>query len=290
MGKKIYVDMDGTLAVFKPCEKLEILYEEGYFKNLEPQEVVVDAVRDLCKNPDYEVYVLSAVLTDSKYALKEKNEWLDKYLPEIPKERRVFPPCGEDKKKYVDLKEGDFLLDDYTKNLIDWEPPGTAIKLLNGINHTNETWEGNSINGVTEKEIIVDKINAIASGEKIRDVKPQAEEELNVFIQNIKSELDTCLNSHFFAEISGVRISVDRIAVPFISNISANGIMEKDLGASLYSNKFFVKMQVFDKDSLETIVSFNNVSSIDELADDIRAGYKKVKTEEAFLPKHRKGR
>lgn len=289
MGKKVYIDMDGTLAVFKPCKNLETLYEEGYFKNLDPQQVVVDAVKDLCKNPEYEVYVLSAVLTDSKYALKEKNEWLDEYLPEIPRERRVFPPCGEDKKKYVDLKEGDFLLDDYTKNLIDWEPPGTAIKILNGINHTNETWDGNSINGVAEKETIVNKINAIAHGKKVKDVKPQAEEELNLFTQKITEELDNCLSTHFFAEISGVRISVDRIPMPYVSGLETSGFRQKDFGSSLYSNEFFVKMQVFDKNTLETVAEFKNVTNVNELADDIKAEYKKIKMQD-FIPKHRKGR
>lgn len=174
--KKIFIDMDGTLAEFKPCEKLETLFEEGYFRNLKPQMTVVEAARELIASEEFDVYVLSAVLTDSKYALKEKNEWLDEFLPELPKDKRIFPPCGEDKKKYVDLSEGDLLLDDYTKNLIDWEPPGTAIKLLNGINHTNETWEGNCVNGVvTTSNELVDKIHSISKGNSVIDIKPQSQ-------------------------------------------------------------------------------------------------------------------
>ncbi|MGF6990430.1 5'(3')-deoxyribonucleotidase [Lachnospiraceae bacterium PM6-15] len=142
--KRLYVDMDGTLAVFQSVDTLERLYEPGYFSNLPPLMQTVEAVRTIVKTqPEIEVHILSAVLSDSKYALQEKNQWLDKYLPEIPPERRIFTPCGEEKTKYIkDLSEIDYLLDDYTKNLQAWQPPGTGIKLLNGINHSKGTWKG----------------------------------------------------------------------------------------------------------------------------------------------------
>lgn len=141
--QRLFVDMDGTLAVFKPVDTLETLYEKGYFLNLEPHENVVSAVKDIIKDhPEIEVNILSAYLTDSKYALDEKNAWLDKYLPEIPRENRVFMPCGDNKKDYIEggVRPNDFLLDDYTKNLNDWQPPARGIKLLNAINHTRGSW------------------------------------------------------------------------------------------------------------------------------------------------------
>ena len=147
-AKRLFVDMDGTLAVFNKVEQIEDLYKRGYFRTLTPNENVVKAIRDIKENhPEIEVKVLSAYLSDSKYALDEKNEWLDEYLPEIPKEDRIFPPCGKDKSDYVPggYDYNDYLLDDYTKNLILWSPPGQGIKLLNGINHTHKTWKGNCI-------------------------------------------------------------------------------------------------------------------------------------------------
>ena len=82
--KRLFVDMDGTLAVFKPVDELETLYEQGYFLNLQPQENVVEAIREIItKHPEIEVNILSAYLSDSEYALAEKNKWLDRYLPEI---------------------------------------------------------------------------------------------------------------------------------------------------------------------------------------------------------------
>jgi len=147
MKKRLFVDMDGTLAVFKPVDQLETLYEQGYFLHLEPHENVVEAIKDIVENrEDVEVYILSSVLADSKFAIQEKNAWLDKYLPEIDPAHRLYPPCGIDKKSIIpNLSSRDFLLDDYTRNLLSWDPPGCGIKILNGINHTRGTWKKSTV-------------------------------------------------------------------------------------------------------------------------------------------------
>lgn len=169
MKKRLFVDMDGTLAVFTPLDTLEKLYEKGYFLNQAPHQNVVEAVRDIIVNhPEIEVNILSAYLTDSPYALVEKNEWLDRYLPEIDQAHRVFVPCGSDKKEGIKggVRETDFLLDDYTKNLVDWEPPGRGIKLLNAINHTKGTWEHDRIRFDREPESLADGVVAVMRGER----------------------------------------------------------------------------------------------------------------------------
>ena len=154
--QRIFIDMDGTLAEFKTVDTLEKLYEPGYFLNLQPNSNVVNAVKLLIEKADVEVYVLSAYLTDSVYALDEKNKWLDRYLPELKKENRIFTPCGKEKTSAVpgNIREDDFLLDDYTKNLGEWEPPARGIKLINDINHTHGTWEGDRIRFTHEPEIL----------------------------------------------------------------------------------------------------------------------------------------
>lgn len=163
-AKRLFVDMDGTLAVFNKVDTLETLYEEGYFRNLKPNMNVVNAVKEfIAQNPEVKVHILSAYLSDSKYALKEKNEWLDKYLPEIKQEDRIFPPCGEDKGKYIKggYGENDYLLDDYTHNLTLWCPPGKGVKLLNGINHTRGTWKGECVNYDLDGREIANRISQI---------------------------------------------------------------------------------------------------------------------------------
>lgn len=167
--KRLFVDMDGTLAVFQKVDHLEQLLEEGYFLNLPPQENVIDAVRVILhENPEIDVYIMSSVLSDSKYAVDEKNAWLNKYLPEIPMSHRIFPPCGENKLDYVPggIRADDHLLDDYTKNLILWEPPAKGIKLINGINHTHGTWKGTMMHYETDPHELSNQLIATIKGEQ----------------------------------------------------------------------------------------------------------------------------
>lgn len=130
---RVFVDMDGTL-----CEYLDVeysrLYKEGHFRTLRPHKHILSAVKTLSSDERYEVFIMSSVLADSKYALKEKNEWLDEFLPEIDQDHRIFPPCGPyhvEKKDVVPngIRETDILLDDYGKNVISWGKAGKSIKV-----------------------------------------------------------------------------------------------------------------------------------------------------------------
>lgn len=176
-SRRLFVDMDGTLAVFKPVDEMETLYEKGYFLNLEPHENVVAAIKEIIANsPDIEVNILSAYLSDSAYALQEKNEWLDRYLPEIDRDHRIFVPCGTDKKEGIreGIREDDFLLDDYTKNLNEWQPPARGIKLLNGINHNRGTWAYDCLRHDREVSSLASAIVSVVRGEQqIVDKKAQ---------------------------------------------------------------------------------------------------------------------
>ncbi len=140
---RLFVDMDGTLAEFRSVDTLETLYEKGYFAELRPQETVVEGIKTFMnENQAAEVFILSSVLTDSPYAAAEKEAWLDRYLPEIDTQHRIFVPCGSPKSAFVPegIKKSDVLLDDYSQNLHEWQ--GKGIKLMNGINGTRGSWQG----------------------------------------------------------------------------------------------------------------------------------------------------
>lgn len=140
---RLFVDMDGTLAEFRSVDTLETLYEKGYFAELRPQETVVEGIKTFMnENQAAEVFILSSVLTDSPYAAAEKEAWLDRYLPEIDTQHRIFVPCGSPKSAFVPegIKKSDVLLDDYSQNLHEWK--GKGIKLMNGINGTRGSWQG----------------------------------------------------------------------------------------------------------------------------------------------------
>lgn len=56
------------------------------------------------------------------------------------------------------------ILDDYTKNLSEWEPPAKGIKLINGINHTNGTWQGDKIQFTHAPEELSSMISDVMKG------------------------------------------------------------------------------------------------------------------------------
>lgn len=141
---RIFIDMDGTLAEWKNIKSNNELYQKGYYESLKPNKYILNEVKKLIEKGK-DIYILSSYLNDSDYALKEKNCWLDKYLSELPQEKRIFVPYGKCKHKYIPTRIGlsDYLIDDYTKNLLDWqEAGGTSIKFLNGINHLKGKWQG----------------------------------------------------------------------------------------------------------------------------------------------------
>lgn len=221
---RLFVDMDGTLAVFQPVDTLEKLYEPGYFLNLTPQMNVVEAVHMLQLRDDVEVYVLSAVLSDSQYAKKEKNEWLDIYLPDVDAEHRIFVPCGDDKTWYVPgkLLENDVLLDDYTLNLNDWEPPARGLKLLNGINGTKGTWQKSRISIEHPAEELADMIAGyLIAGRHLEDERPQEKnQEQRIFYDRMTEIADAAIDllmqedavDHFEALDEAVDLSIDEMS------------------------------------------------------------------------------
>ena len=181
MRPRLFVDMDGTLGVFTPIDTIETMYEQGFFANVKPHTNVVEAVRSIIvTRPEIEVFSLSCYLTDSGYALKEKKEWLNAKLPELDTAHRIFVPCGYDKAEYLSFTDAgcvrptDFLLDDFTKNLNQWEQAGgRGIKLLNGINHTRGTWTQDRINFNKNHMSIADDIyKLITQNVRIIDDQP----------------------------------------------------------------------------------------------------------------------
>lgn len=205
LSARLFVDMDGTLAEFHPVDTLEALYEKGYFENLPPNQNVVHAISSLIASQlELDVHILSAYLSDSPYALEEKKAWLDKYLPELPEDRRIFVPCGQDKKAYVPggIRPTDCLLDDYSLNLHNWEPPAMGIKLLNGINGSHGTWTKESIRYDAQPEVMAATLSRMLETRYLEITNPgalmyeeisleQAMTFISSYAKNPKAELST---------------------------------------------------------------------------------------------------
>lgn len=158
----IYVDMDGVLAIWDTSVTEADTHKPGYFRKREAQKNVVEAVLILHRM-NRKVTVLSHVYTDGT-AREDKKVWLkENNLEDVP---AIFVPYGTSKSSYLEkIGRGDVLLDDYSRNLREWEKAGAkAVKFLNGINGTKGTWRGQSVNREMSPEKIVQILICVADG------------------------------------------------------------------------------------------------------------------------------
>lgn len=139
---KIYVDIDGVIGDFMhhfnstirkggldandlDDYKKEILDFKDWWLRM---PVMPDARRLMDFLKPYKPYILSACPQWDPGGIDEKKEWSEKHF-NIPN-NRIFIVKRSDKQKYA--KEGDILIDDYDKNIKEWENAGGT-----GILHTS---------------------------------------------------------------------------------------------------------------------------------------------------------
>ena len=158
---KVIFDIDGTLAQFLMVGP-DVWSAEGYAESLPVIENMVGAAKILAKHA--RIYSASAAI-DKPWSIPNKGSWLDREVPEITKENRVYTKYGEDKsaiiRDAIDIEPGDVFIDDYTPNLIDMQkafPQLTCVKVLNGINDTRKTWKGPRISADSSPEAIAMQI------------------------------------------------------------------------------------------------------------------------------------
>lgn len=142
---KLFFDMDDTLA---NCSKgltgddlMECINSEGYFENLTPLPFLKEINKLAAIFPE-NIYIISACM-ENDHCKQEKITWLKKYLPFASKNNVIFTVVGEDKTVHAKEKVGEItpyciLIDDYSKNISDWEKAGgTAVKFQNKFNNTS---------------------------------------------------------------------------------------------------------------------------------------------------------
>jgi 5'(3')-deoxyribonucleotidase len=125
--------MDGTLADFDGAGGVEKMNEKGFFENLLPYPKAIETLAAISEIST-EIFILSACIP-TEFCKTEKLTWLKKYLPFIKDENIVLIKVGQNKASEfiratnTTIDEGDYLFDDYGKNLKDWyEAGGTPIK------------------------------------------------------------------------------------------------------------------------------------------------------------------
>lgn len=154
--KKIFLDMDGTLARFNVRNALQrFAIEKGFFKNLKAYKNI-EVINEMAKEGN--VYIISA--SPNLQADKDKMEWLKKYLPNIKIENIILCRVGENKAEVIKtqldiiINNDTILLDDYTKNLTEWENAGgVGIKRLTTVSdNSRKLWKGLTIKNLNQLE------------------------------------------------------------------------------------------------------------------------------------------
>ena len=143
--KKIFLDLDGTLAKFNVRNALQrFATKKGFFAKLGAYKNI-ETINELAKGGN--VYIISA--SPNEQADNDKMQWVKKYLPNLQEQNIIFCRIGENKAEIIKQKtgldiKGTCLLDDYTKNLIQWENAGgVGIKRLTSVaDNSTGKWKG----------------------------------------------------------------------------------------------------------------------------------------------------
>lgn len=144
--KKIFLDLDGTLAKFNVRNALKRFDNEiGFFAKLGAYKNI-EKINEMAKAGN--VYIISA--SPNEQADNDKMVWIKKYLPNVKSENIVLCRLGENKAKIIENKynikidKNCMLLDDYTKNLTEWESVGgVGIKRLTTVSdNSRKLWKG----------------------------------------------------------------------------------------------------------------------------------------------------
>lgn len=157
--KKIFLDLDGTLAKFNVRNALKRFdNEKGFFAKLGAYKNI-EKINEMAKAGN--VYIISA--SPNEQADNDKMVWIKKYLPNVKIKNIVLCRLGENKAKIIENKynikidKNCILLDDYTKNLTEWETVGgVGIKRLTTVSdNSRKLWKGLTLADLGRLAILV---------------------------------------------------------------------------------------------------------------------------------------
>lgn len=162
---KLFLDLDGTLAKFNSKKNALERFnkEKGFFSSLKPFKNI-EIINEIAKSNNVEVYIISA--TPNEQADQDKLCWIDRYLNAVKKENICFCRLNENKAKVIKDKlnitidKECILLDDYTKNLIEWKNlNGIGIKRLTSkADNSRKIWKDYSIRNLIQLTKTLNKI------------------------------------------------------------------------------------------------------------------------------------
>lgn len=147
-SRRVYFDMDGTLAVFNKNATMEEVFSPNYFRNLAPIPQMVAFAKELI-DEGYDVHILSGACFT---AIQEKIDWICEHMPFMPLDNVTFVPVDADKSLFIPDPENSILIDDYNKNLEEWK--GLAVKCKTDINNFNPRFASVCIDFDNNREML----------------------------------------------------------------------------------------------------------------------------------------
>lgn len=161
--QRIFLDLDGTLAKFNVPNAMQRFDNEvGFFFRLKPYKGIGIIDKMALKG---NVYIISA--SPNLTADIDKMKWVKKYIPNLPYNNIVICRLGENKanaikrKLNIDIDNECFLLDDYTKNLTEWEKAGgKGIKRITTVSdNSTKKWQGLELKELEKLEEMMSYVN-----------------------------------------------------------------------------------------------------------------------------------
>lgn len=155
--KKLFLDMDGTIAKFNSKRNAIQRFdkEKGFFLSLKPFKYI-ETINQMIIENQIDVFIVSA--SPNPQADTEKRTWLKTYLPNLSQSNICFCRIGTNKAKAIkeqlniNIDNNCYLLDDYTKNLIEWNNNnGIGIKRITSLaDNSRKTWKGLQIKSLKQ--------------------------------------------------------------------------------------------------------------------------------------------
>lgn len=173
-GSTIYFDMDGTLGKWYSDRRgftEDQMFDPAthYFLNIEPLPLtvaVMERLHELSQSGELNADV-AVISCAGQTTIRDKWNWLKQHCPFLPEDAIFFAPLGKEKADFVKGNaEVSILVDDYNKNLADWEvkSAGRGVKALNGVNTESDLYP--NLNGtimMPSEEQVEEQVQIIVS-------------------------------------------------------------------------------------------------------------------------------
>ena len=175
MDKNYYFDMDGVVAEYKKEaytgeDPLWLRKNQHYFRDLNPDRKMLEVIDRMHQRSRYtgdRIYLLTSIPMNGAIFnehFHDKISWAGTWLPYLGIDAILISVTSKrDAVEYIQnhqLSSNDILIDDYNKNLVDWQKHGgISVKYCNGQNNP-ESFTGPKIYRDDSAESIIELLDS----------------------------------------------------------------------------------------------------------------------------------